>query len=416
VTDVLAPRFEPLDEALLVDPYPTYAFYRDREPVHWGMPAIEGLPGSWYVFSYQENAAVLSDAATYASNPASAGIEGHIPEAFRPMAAIFQRFLGGIDAPNHRRLRSIMAKAFTPRRIEAMRPRIESITAACLDRAMDRGDGTFDVVTDLAFPIPMSVVGDALGVVPDDWPLFQGWASDITHAFDHAADPEAAGRGGQAVQAMFDYLAARLAERRSRPGDDLLSAMVAAADDDGQPMEEFDAIAIACELGFAGHETTTNSVAKSVLGLMDQRDQWEALCSASEATWDVAVEELLRWTTPVQRQRWRWTTVDTELAGRTIAAATSVVCVLGAANRDPRLFADPDRIDFTRAKPRHLTFGVGEHFCLGSTLARLELRTALSQLTRRCPELRLAQPPEEIEWHPNFSLPGPRSVRVRVAP
>ena len=317
VSAVRMPRFEPLAEALLVDPYPTSAVYRDRDPVHWGMPAIEGLPGSWYVFGYHENVAVLSDASTCCgATPASAGIEGHVLEAFRPMAAIFQRFLGGIDAPEHRRLRSIMAKAFTPRRIEAMRPRIESITAACLDRAMNSGDGTFDVVADLAFPIPMSVVGDALGVAPDGWPLFQQWASDITHAFDHAADAEAAGRGGRAVAGMFDYLAARLAERRSRPSDDLLSAMVAAADDHGAPMEEFDAIAIACELGFAGHETTTNSIAKSVLGLMDQRDQWEVLRWASEATWAIAVEELLRWSTPVQRQRWRWTTVETELAGR----------------------------------------------------------------------------------------------------
>jgi cytochrome P450 StaP len=407
------PRFNPVDSALLGDPYPTYAYYREADPIHWGSASMSDLPGSWYLFRHQDNVDILADAERFANDPASVGMSHAVPEAFQPVAHVFQRWLGGMDAPDHRRLRSIMAKAFTPRRVAALAPRIAEITSTLIDSAVAKSGGDIDLIADVAFPLPMAVVGDALGVKPDAWQDFQQWSADLSNAVDRAGDPEAAALGGVAVESMVAYFADAVVRQRSTPRDDLLGAMVAAADDDGQPMHEFDAIAIATELGVAGHETSTNAIAKSILGLMDQRDRWQELKTLSGKAFDQALDELLRWTAPVQRQRWRWVTEEHARDGRSFERGQSVVAILGAANRDPAVFPDPDRIDFARPPARHVTFGFGAHFCLGATLARLEFKSALQALMAQMPDMELACMPEDIEWKHNFILPGPVNVWVR---
>jgi cytochrome P450 len=334
-----------------------------------------------------------------------------VPEAFKPITHIFQRWLGGQDEPDHRRLRAILAKAFTPRRVSALQPRIAAITAELIDHARATSD-VIDLVADVAFPLPMAVVGDALGVQPPDWPRFQQWSADLSNAVDRAGDPAAAALGAAAISGMAEYFADAVARQRKSPQDDLLGAMVAAADDDGQPMDELEVIAIATELGVAGHETSTNAIAKSILGLMDQRDRWEELKTLSDKAFDNAVDELMRWSAPVQRQRWRWVTEDHMLGGRSLERGQSVVAILGAANRDPAVFADPDRIDFARPSARHVTFGFGVHFCVGATLARLEFKTAIKALLEHMPDMELASSPDAIQWRPNFILPGPVSVPI----
>jgi len=412
-TTATLPQFNPVNPVLLSDPYDIYAEYRAADPVHWGIASMRDLEGSWYLFRFEENAEVLSDSATYANNPASVGRELSVPEAFRPVAHIFQRWLGGMDAPDHKHLRSVLAKAFTPRRIAALRPRIEAITEMLITDAAANGKGSFDVVQDISFPLPMAIVGDALGVKERDWHLFQGWAKDITNAVDKAGDPEAGAAGSVAIQGMVGYFGELVAQRRVEPVDDLLGAMISEADDQGRPMNEFDAIAIATELGVAGHETASNAIGKSVLGMVgDQRDRWAELGTLEDAALDQAIDELLRWTCPVQRQRWRWAMTDTVLGGKQIERGQSVVSILGAANRDPNHFPDPDRIDFHRTSGRHMTFGLGNHFCIGSHLARLELRSALGTLARKFPDLRLAVDPRDIPWSHNSLLPGPESVPV----
>lgn len=405
------PRFDPVDPALLGDPYPIYARYRNADPIHWGKASMSDLPGSWYLFRHQDNIDVLADANRFANDPASVGMSHAVPEAFKPITHIFQRWLGGQDEPDHRRLRAILAKAFTPRRVSALQPRIAAITAELVDQARATSD-TIDLVADVAFPLPMAVVGDALGVQPPDWPRFQQWSADLSNAVDRAGDPAAAALGAAAISGMVEYFAEAVARQRKSPQDDLLGAMVAAADDDGQPMDELEVIAIATELGVAGHETSTNAIAKSVLGLMDQRDRWEELKTLSDKAFDNAVDELMRWSAPVQRQRWRWVTEDHNLDGRTFERGQSVVAILGAANRDPAVFADPDRIDFARSSARHVTFGFGVHFCVGATLARLEFKTAIKALLEHIPDMELACSPDAIQWRPNFILPGPVSVPV----
>lgn len=406
------PRYSPTQPELLRDPYPTYARYREADPVHWGVATMPSLPGSWYLFGYADNHSMLLDSATFVSDPGTVGKEAAIPAAFSPVAHVFQRWLGGMDPPDHTRLRAIMAKAFTNRRVIEMQPRIEQITTTLLDTALARGDGRLDVVGDLSFPLPMAVIGDAVGVVERDWKALDQWGKAVADAIDRAGDPEAGKAGADAVASMFDHFTELVRERRVRPTDDLLSAMVAAADDDGHPMSEFDAIAIAVELSFAGHETTANGVAKAVIGLMEQRDRWDELRGMSDAGWEAVVEEMLRFTTPVQRQRWRWATKDVRIGDKDVAFGDSVVSILGAANRDPEHFPDPDRIDFNRSGSRHLTFGIGSHFCIGSALARAEMAAALRALVTRVPEMRLAQDPAEIHYHNNYLLPGPSEVRV----
>jgi cytochrome P450 len=400
---------------LLKDPYPTYAAYREADPVHWGKATLTTIPGSWFVFRYHDNAEVLAEGKLYANDPATVGMEEMVPAAFRPVAYIFQHWLGGMDPPKHRVLRSALAKAFTPRRIADLEPGIVEITDDLIATALARGDGQFDVRADLSFPLPMAVVGAALGVAKSDWHLFQGWSADVTNAVDHAGDPEYAAKGATAIKAMADYFAELVAQRKKDPGEDLLSAMIAAAADEGKDIEEFDIIAIATELGVAGHETTSNSVSKSVLSMMEQRSAWDEFVRLPDDAVARAIEELLRFSTPVQRQRWRWATQDTTLGGRDLTRGESVVSILGAANRDPEVFANPDVIDFDRPDAKHLTFGLGTHFCIGSHLARLEMRLALRGLAMALPDLELAEQPADIEWLPNFLLPGPQRVLVRTS-
>jgi cytochrome P450 len=407
------PQFNPVHPDLLKDPYPTYALYRVADPIHWGKATLTSIPGSWFLFRHNDNAEVLSDGKLYASDPATVGMEESVPEAFKPVAHIFQHWLGGMDPPKHRVLRGALAKAFTPRRIAALEPEITQITTDLIDAALERDDGQFDVRADVAFPLPMAVVGAALGVAREDWSQFQSWSADVTSAVDHAGEPGYAARGAAAIHAMAGYFGELVARRKQSPGDDLLSAMLAAAAEEGKDIEEFDIIAIATELGVAGHETTSNSVSKSVLGLMEQRSAWDEFVRLPDEAVGHAVEELLRFSTAVQRQRWRWATADTTLGGVPIKRGESVVSILGAANRDPEVFENPDVIDFGRENAKHLTFGLGPHFCIGSHLARLELRLAMRALAARVPDMVLAEDPKDLEWIPNFLLPAPTRVLVR---
>jgi cytochrome P450 len=408
------PRFDPRGEHLLDAPYEVFARYRKSDPVHWGIASIRNLEGAWYLFRYDENAAVLSDGAVFANDPATVGQESSVPAAFRPMATVYQRWLGGRDGLDHKQLRVVLAKAFTPRRIAALRPRIEEITNELISSAIARGNGKFDVVRDISFPLPMSIVGDALGVKEEDWPLFRNWADDMSTAVERVSDPEAAAAGGRAMEGMVSYFTELVARCRAEPKDDLLSAMVTEADDQGKPMSELDVVAIATELGFAGHETVATGIGKAVLGMMDQRERWTELGTLADGALDQAMDELLRWTCPVQRQRWRWVISDTTLADRRLKRGQCVVSILAAANRDPGHFPDPDRIDFQRPTGRHMTFGRGSHFCIGSQLARFELRSALGSLSSRFPGLQLTMDPKDIPWRRDFGKPGPRTVPVTV--
>ena len=408
------PRFDPRDERLLDDPYAMFARYRSADPVHWGLPSIHNLDGAWYLFRYEENVEMLGNASAFANDLATVGQETSVPEAFRSMASVYQRWMGGRDGLDHRQMRSVVSKAFTPRRIATLQQRVEEITNRLIANAVAREGGRFDIAHDIAFPLPMAIVSDALGVDEKDWPRFQAWADTMSTAIEKVSDPKAAADGGRAMEGMVAYFTDLAARRRAEPKDDLLRALVTEADDQGKPMSEADVIAVATELGFVGHETVATCLGKAMLAMMDRRELWDELATLQDADLDLAVNELVRWTSPLQRLRWRWVISDTELGGKKFERGQCVVSILAAANRDPSQFPDPDRIDFHRKLGRHLGFGHANHFCIGSQLARLELRSVLRSLATQFPNIRLTVDPKSIPWRRDFGKPGPRMVPVAI--
>lgn len=400
--------FNPMDPALLVDPYPLFSEYRENEPVHWGTATNPALPGSWYTFAYEDSSSALNDS-RLKSNPASVGMTHAMPPAFEPIAHVFLEWLGALDPPKHTRLRTVTAKAFTPSRVRAFAPIIEQIAHELLDDALSSGE-EFDLVTSYAFPLPMKVIGDMLGVPPEDREQFRELSTVFAKAIDNPGDVEAATAGSAATEQMLEYFGHQVALRRKQPQDDVLNTMLVAADDDGQAMTEFEVLATAIELIVAGHETTVNTVTKATYNLL-QTDDYERLAADPDRIVGPALEEVLRWTSPLQRQRNRWVTEPMELGGVKLEVGDSVVVMLGAANHDPSLFTNPDRLDLDRPVSRHLTFGYGPHFCLGAALARLEVGTALRTLLKRVPNLEITG---DVAWRRNFLIPGPEELTVRA--
>ena len=407
-------QFDPAWPELAVDPYPVYDDYRAREPVHWGLAANPRLPGSWYLFGYDDCVAALADP-RLKSDPASVGLGDAYPPAFQPVAHVFGAWLGALDAPDHTRIRSVMAKAFTPRRIRATQPRIRQLADDLLTDALRSGE-PFDLVADYAFPLPMAVIGDLLGVPEADREQFRSLGEAFAEALSNPGSAAAAEAGGNATRTMLEYFEALLAARRRAPGDDLISAMLAAANDEGQVMTELEVLAEAIEMIVAGHETTVNTVAKASHGLLCT-DRWAAVAETepdlSASGSGSALEELLRWVSPAQRERNRWVTEPMSIGDRSLAVGEAVVVMIGAANHDPARFPDPHSLVLDRPASRHLTFGHGPHTCLGAQLARMEVGTAMDVLFTGAPGLRLAG---DVRWRNNTMIPGPEELIVTVRP
>jgi cytochrome P450 len=399
-------RFNPNWPQLFADPYPVYDRYRAEDPVHWGLATNPKLSGSWYTFTYDDCITVLGDP-RFKSDPSAVGMADAWPPAFAPIAGVFLEWLGALDPPKHSRIRAVMAKAFTPRRIRELEPRIRVIANALLDQKLSRSD-SFDLVSSYAFPLPMAVIGDMLGVPEPDREQFRELSTQFARAIDTPGDELATEAGSAAALQMLDYFRGQLELRRAHPADDLMTAMMTAAADDGQVMTEFEILATAIELIVAGHETTVNTAAKATLGML--RDgTWAALAARPEQLSGEGMEELLRWASPLQRQRNRWVTEPIELHGKHLQVGDAVVVMLGAANYDPAKFPSPRRLDMSRPAARHMTFGHGPHLCLGAHLARLELTVALQTLLRRAPDLELRG---EVEWRRNALIPGPAVLMV----
>jgi cytochrome P450 len=409
----LSAQFDPNSPALWLDPYPTYARFLENDPVHWGIAPNAELQGSWYVFGFADSQGVLADATTFASDPGAVGMENELPTAWTPVANVFQKFLGGIDGPEHHRLRSTMMKAFTPKRVAQLGERVNEITLSLLDEAMSTPSGRFDAVADVAFQLPMTVIGDLMGVPSDDRVMFRDLSTSIASAIDDPSNLERAQRGAEAVFKMSNYFGELLEERRSRPADDLLTSMAQATGDDGASIAEEYLCAIAVELIVAGHETTVNALTIGLVGFSEQSECVPVMGDVTGRDLDNAVDEMLRWTSPSQRQRNRWATCDTKIGGKAIKRGDSVVVVTGSANRDSLVYREPNQIDFSRPTNRSLVFGFGTHFCLGAALARLELRVAYPALAHRFSSFRIP-PRREIEWRENSLLPGPAELWIEV--
>lgn len=386
------------------DPYPLLRRLRAEDPVHWS-DALRG----WVITRYADARAVLGDARFSADRITP--FADHMAAPERSPLAEFAHALGlwvvFRDPPDHTRLRAAMGRAFLPGAVARLRPTIESLVDGLLDRVVGRG--TMDVIEDFAYPLPVAVIGRLLGAPPEDFSRLKAWSDDLAVVVGTALD--ASGkyeRAAQSWRAMRDYFEALIAGRRGGPSRDALGDMIRARPA-AQGLDEGELVANAVLLLFAGHETTTNLIANAVLALLRNPDQLERL-RRDPALIGRAVEEFLRYDGPVQALT-RVARAEAALGGRRIRAGDRLIVMLCAANRDPAVFQDPDRLDLGREPNRHLAFGYGIHFCLGAPLARLEAEIALPRLLTRLSGLALAD--ETPEWIDSLVFRGMRALPVR---
>ena len=367
-----------IDPAYLTDPYPAVAAARET-----GAPYHDPLTGGWYLTRHADVQAVLRDHA-YARDPRKAA-EGTAMRAFVGQIANHEACILFLDPPDHTRLRGLVTKAFTPRAVEAMRPRAQAICDALLDAVAGRS--TFDLMAMLAAPLPTMVIAEMLGVDPGEQAQFKDWSDARVRGLDPFATPEQRAAVEQAGEALDAFFHRAIAERRAAPRSDLISALVA-AHDEGDRLSDRE-IATMCELLLvAGNVTTTDLIGNGVLALLEHPDQL-ALLRNEPVLLPNAVEEMLRYDSPVVTTG-RVVMAETTIGGCPIAAGQPLIPSLAGANRDPAVHPDPDRFDITRENIYHQSFGGGLHYCLGAPLARMEAQVAVGTLLARFPGLRLA--------------------------
>jgi cytochrome P450 len=384
------------------DPYPVLAKLREVAPVHWS-----DAWGFWIAGRYDDVTTILRDPRRFSNVGRSAAVErlpGEQRARLEPMFDSFRVGMPSSDPPAHTRLRTLVNKAVTPSRVEAMRPRIEAIFDELLDTAL--GDGRADLIPWVAYPFPAMVVAELVGLPVEDRDRFKRWSVDIItlHATGRP-DPVAGDRAWEAWQAARAWLRDLIAERRHRPLDDVLSTLVT-AEIDGDGLSEVEIVSTLITLMTAGHETTTGLIGNGILSLLENPIELERL-RGEPVLLPTAVDEVLRYESPFPRA-WRRTAVEVELSGVTIPEGEIVSASLAAANRDPAQFPDPDRFDVGRQPNRHVGLGGGIHFCLGAPLAKLEGQIALGTLVRRLPGLQIDGDPawhQSITHHVLTSLP-----------
>lgn len=384
------------------DPYPSYAWLREHAPVH--RTTLPSGVDAWLVTRYADARQALADP-RLSKNPArhasdKTGIPGE-------RGAGLMTHLLNIDPPDHTRLRRLVSRAFTPRRVAAFAPRVQELTDRLIDGFAGRGEA--DLIHEFAFPLPIYAICELLGVPAEDQDDFRDWAGAMIH---HGQGP----RGGvaRAVKLMRAYLAELIRRKRAADDEDLISGLIRASDH-GEHLTEGEAAAMAFILLFAGFETTVNLIGNGTYALLRHPGQ-RARLAADPSLLHSGVEELLRYDGPVELATWRFAAEDVVVGGRRVAAGEPVLVVLAAADRDPARFAEPDRLDLARCDNQHLGYGHGIHYCLGAPLARLEARTAIGTLLRRAPDLRLAVEPSELRWRGGLIMRGLRTLPVQFSP
>ncbi|MFB6440026.1 cytochrome P450 [Streptomyces sp. NPDC056411] len=380
-----------------VDPYPYYAMLRSQGPVH--PVRLPGGEEAWLVVGHEAARSALTDP-RLSKNWRAVGQQGEV----RDESALFTSMLDS-DPPQHTRLRKLVAREFTARRVEALRPRVQQITDELLDAMLAAPDGRADLVEALAFPLPMTVICELIGVPALDQEAFRGWSNEIVAP----TGPEAMQK---AMLAMSEYLGGLIETRRDNPGEGLLSALIRTSDEDGDQLSRDELVGTAFLLLVAGHETTVSLLTNGVRALLQHSAQLDVL-RADFSLLDNAVEEMLRYDGPVETATWRYSAEPIEIGGTTIPAGQSVLVSLAAASRDRQRFGAADDFDITRDPRGHAAFGHGIHFCLGAPLARLEARIAIRSLLERCPELALDVAPEELRWRTAMLIRGTEHLPVR---
>ncbi|OBJ80818.1 hypothetical protein A9W97_26695 [Mycobacterium gordonae] len=390
----------------LENPYPIYSVIRTVRPVlEVPVPNYAG-PGAWMLTRYRDVHSVLRDPRFSVERlraPLMRDNLDRMPEFLRQSATGMRSMLV-MDPPDHTRVRKLVNKAFTPKRVAALRGHIEAIVGELADEAQAKG--TFDLIHDVAEPLPAIVIAELLGVPAEDHRQFRQWSSAMINGFG-SPNAEARATSAEAARQVFDYLADVIAARRRTPREDLISAMIA-AQEERDALTDAELLATGNLLLLAGHETTTNLIGNGTLALLREPDQWNRLCE-EPALLPTAIEELLRYDGPVQATV-RVALEDVAIDDQVISEGSLVLVNIGSANHDPETFEDPDQLDLARAPNPHLAFGFGTHFCLGAPLARLEARLAFDALTKRFPRLSLVD--DRPVYRTNPVLRGLTSLNV----
>ncbi|WP_059105910.1 cytochrome P450 family protein [Shouchella shacheensis] len=384
-------------EAFTKDPYPTYARLRETEPVYRTL-FPDGQYG-WLITRYEDAIDALKDLRFIKDFSKLAG--GNMDHE-----GIFTHNMLFADPPDHKRLRGLVQKAFTPKMIAGMRERIQAIADELLDET--EGGDQLNLIDNFAFPLPIIVISEMLGVPTEDRDKFRLWSNSLIEGSngEHAADM------ALHMEEFVQYLGKRFASVRENPGQDLISQLIM-AEDEGDQLTERELYGVVSLLIIAGHETTVNLIGNTVLSLLEHPDELSRLQENPELI-HTAIEESLRFNGPVEFSTSRWAREDLEFKGHTMKKGDLVIIALNSANHDREQFDDPDVFDIAREKSPHLAFGKGIHFCLGAPLARLEGEIAINTLLRRYPHMKLRGDKEELEWRPGMVVRGLKELPLSL--
>jgi len=397
------------DEYLLTpdffaDPYPFYHQLRSTQPVYWS-----DRLGAWLLTRYTDVASALHDSRLKSGSRIQA-IMSQLPETVRsetqPLYQHLTKMMAFTDPPNHTRLRTLVGKAFTPGTVAKLRPRIQAIVDELLDKV--QGTGKADLVRDFAYPLPAIVICEMLGIPLEVRDHFKQWSNDIV-GFVSAGQVTAhkALTAQRSVAALTEYFLSLCEQRRQHPREDLISALVI-AEEEGDKLTEDELLSMCVQLFFAGFETTEGLIGNGLLALMRNPDQLKNLRD-NPSLIGTAVEEFLRYDNSVQRQA-RVASVDLEIGGQRILQGQYLLLFIGAANRDPAQFRDPDRLDISRCENKHVAFGHGIHFCIGAPLARLEGEIPINTVLRCFPGVQLMS--QSLAWEELLALRKLKSLKV----
>ncbi|MFJ9667251.1 cytochrome P450 [Streptomyces sp. NPDC101219] len=397
--------FDPWDPAFVADPYPAYAELRERGRVHWFEPTNQ-----WLVPHHADVSALLRDrrlGRTYLHRftHEEFGRTPPPPEQ-EPFHTLNDHGMLDLEPPDHTRIRRLVSKAFTPRTVERLKPYVEGLAGELVTALVDAGGG--DLLRDVAEPLPVAVIAEMLGIPESDRAPLRPWSADICGMYELNPSGEAAEKAVRASLEFSEYLRELIAERRKNPGDDLVSGLIAAHDEDDRLTEQ-EMISTCVLLLNAGHEATVNSTVNGWWALFRNPGQLAAL-RADHSLVPRAVEELMRYDTPLQLFE-RWVLDEIEIDGQVIPRGAEIAMLFGSANHDPAVFTDPDRLDLTRADNPHISFSAGIHYCIGAPLARIELAASMTALLEKAPGLRLAAEPLR---KPNFVIRGLEGLAVEV--
>lgn len=384
------------------DPYPFYARLRETDPIHWGLPFEPFYVGAWHVARYADVNLILKDP-RFGKAPPTRDATAGLPEEVRDYLDLTQLALLRADPPDHTRLRALASKAFTPRMVEGLRPRVEAIAAGLLDAAGDE----LDVIDGYAYPLSITVITEMLGLSYDDRDHLKRWAAILVDALDSKRTMEIYAPAMQASAEIFAFFQEQIAEQRRHPRPGILSELLA-VHEEGDRLTEPELIVTCTLLLIAGHDTTVNLVGNGMLGLLRHPDQLALLRERPQLI-QTAVEEFLRFDSSSQMAS-RIAHEEVEIGGKTIRVGDPLNLLIGSANHDPEQFTTPDELDITRTENRHIAFGHGIHYCLGAPLARLEAQVAIPLLLERRPTMRLGA--DEPERRQTIGFRGLRHLPI----